>query len=40
MIELIGPREEELAFDTSNHYGLEPETPMGSDRVSSEIDLF
>ena len=30
MIKILNPSEEELAFESSNNYGLEPETPAGS----------
>ena len=40
MIKIIGPSEEELAFEASNNYGIEPETPARSVGVSSEIDIF
>ena len=39
LIEIIGPREEELYFEASKNYGLEPEAPAGIAGVSSEIYL-
>ena len=39
MVEIIGPREEELDFELSKNAGLEPETTEVSAVVPSAIDI-